>query len=107
MDTALETGRELFLTGLNMLANPRHVYDSGPDEIKTLLTKTIFPKLYLDADPHGHATVTDTQVAQPFTDVWRASPIPDTGPNKVPPGTEGDKCQNGAGNTARNTAMKQ
>jgi DNA invertase Pin-like site-specific DNA recombinase len=69
MDTALETGRELFLTGLNMLANPRHVYDSGPDEIKTLLTKTIFPKLYLDADPHGHATITDTQVAEPFTDI--------------------------------------
>ncbi len=35
MNTALETGRGLFLTGLAMLADPRQVYDNGPDEIKT------------------------------------------------------------------------
>jgi hypothetical protein len=27
---------------------------------------------------------------------WRASPIPDSGPNKVRPGMEEWKCQNGA-----------
>ena len=27
---------------------------------------------------------------------WRASQIPDTGPNKVRPGTEDDQCENGA-----------
>jgi hypothetical protein len=69
LDTALHTGREIFLTGLNLLANPRHLYDQGNNEIKTLLTKTIFPKLYLDADPHGHVTVTVTQTAEPFTDI--------------------------------------
>jgi hypothetical protein len=26
---------------------------------------------------------------------WRASQIPDTGPNKVRPGTEDDQCENG------------
>jgi site-specific DNA recombinase len=69
LDTTLETGRDLFLTGLAMLANPQGVYDNGSDEIKTLLTKTIFPKLYLDADPHGHITITTTQTAEPFTDI--------------------------------------
>jgi site-specific DNA recombinase len=69
LDTALDTGREIFLTGLNMLANPRQVYDTGNDDIKTLLTKTIFPKLYLDTDPHGTVTVATTQTAEPFTDI--------------------------------------
>ena len=30
---------------------------------------------------------------------WRASQIPDTGPNKVRPGTEDDLCENGAGSS--------
>src|SRR4051794_18480525 len=34
----------------------------------------------------------------PETD-WRASQIPDTGPNKVRPGTEDDLCENGAGSS--------
>ena len=31
----------------------------------------------------------------PDTMIWRASQIPDTGPNKVRPGTEDDLCENG------------
>ena len=38
---------------------------------------------------------------------WRASHIPDSGPNKVRPGMEGDECQNGAGNTRLNSRTKQ
>ena len=30
---------------------------------------------------------------------WRASQIPDTGPNKVRPGTEDDLCENGVGSS--------
>jgi hypothetical protein len=30
---------------------------------------------------------------------WRASQIPDTGPNKVRPGTEDDRCGNGVGSS--------
>jgi hypothetical protein len=30
---------------------------------------------------------------------WRASQIPDTGPNKVRPGTEDDLCENGVENS--------
>jgi hypothetical protein len=47
MNTALETGRDLFLTGLAMLADPRQVYDNGPDEIKT----TRHPHHRLQATP--------------------------------------------------------
>lgn len=38
MNTALETGRDLLLTGLAMLVDPRQVYDNGPDEIKTTMS---------------------------------------------------------------------
>jgi group II intron reverse transcriptase/maturase len=38
---------------------------------------------------------------------WRASHLPDSGPNKVRPGMEDAECQNGAGSSARNTAMKR
>ncbi|MGH3708411.1 MAG: recombinase family protein, partial [Pseudonocardiaceae bacterium] len=69
LDTALDTGRQIFHTALDMLAHPRQVYDSGPDEIKTLLTKTIFTKLYLDADEHGTITVTTTDLADPFNTI--------------------------------------
>jgi len=31
--------------------------------------------------------------------LWRASQIPDTGPNKVRPGTEDDRCGNGVGSS--------
>ena len=38
---------------------------------------------------------------------WRASHIPDSGPNKVRPGMEGDECQNGAESTRLNSRTKQ
>ncbi|MCA1675750.1 MAG: hypothetical protein LC799_27415, partial [Actinobacteria bacterium] len=38
---------------------------------------------------------------------WRASQIPDRGPYKVPSGTKGDKCQNGAGSTRLNSRTKR
>lgn len=34
--------------------------------MKTLLTKTIFGKLYIDADPNGVITVSDADLADPF-----------------------------------------
>jgi hypothetical protein len=41
------------------------------------------------------------------TSPWRASHIPDSGPNKVRPGMEGDECQNGAGNTRLSSRPKR
>ncbi len=48
-----------------MLANPRGIYDTGDEDTKTLITKTIFLKLYLDADPYGTITITGQQLANP------------------------------------------
>jgi hypothetical protein len=39
--------------------------------------------------------------------LWRASQIPDSGPNKVPSGTEDDTCGRSAGNIVRSTNLKQ
>lgn len=64
MGQALDAGREVFLTGLDLLADTRATYDREPEHTKTLLTKTIFGKLYLDADPDG--TVTHADLGDPF-----------------------------------------
>src|SRR6186997_138634 len=45
------------------------------------------------AASHDHSTEPLLDHARP---AWRASQIPDTGPNKVRPGTEDDQCENGA-----------
>jgi len=41
-------------------------------------------------------SASESYQATSFTANWRASQIPDTGPNKVRPGTEDDQCENGA-----------
>jgi transposase len=38
---------------------------------------------------------------------WRASQIPDRGPNKVPPGMEGDECRRNGGNTALSSRLRR
>jgi integrase/recombinase XerD len=38
---------------------------------------------------------------------WRASQIPDKGPNKVPPGMEDDECKRNVGSTALSLRLKR
>jgi hypothetical protein len=38
---------------------------------------------------------------------WRASQIPDRGPNKVPPGMEDDECRRNVGNAALSSRLKR
>jgi site-specific DNA recombinase len=66
MGQALDTGRQVFLTALELLTDTRATYDREPNQVKTLLTKTIFGKLYIDAAPDGTATVSDADLADPF-----------------------------------------
>ncbi len=73
MGQAHDTGRQIFLTALNLLTDIRATYDREPDETKTLLTKTISPKLYLDADPDGAVSVTHADPADPFATVLDAA----------------------------------
>jgi hypothetical protein len=54
-----------------------------------------FNKQQLKTAPHHDPG----QELSPQDEIWRASQIPDTGPNKVRPGTEDDLCENGAGSS--------
>ncbi len=69
MGQALDTGRAVFLTALHLLTDTRATYDREPNDVKTLLTKTIFGKLYLDADPDGAVTVSAADLADPFATI--------------------------------------
>jgi Recombinase zinc beta ribbon domain len=79
MSQALDTGRQVFVTALDMLTDTQATYDREPDDVKTLLTKTIFGKLYLDADPDGRVTVTGADLAGPVRrdPPHRPQPTPD------------------------------
>jgi hypothetical protein len=55
----------------------------------------------------SEAAMKPSPVPGVLTPDWRASHIPDSGPNKVRPGMEGDECQNGAGNTRLSSRPKR
>ncbi|MGH3872389.1 MAG: hypothetical protein ACRDSR_12900 [Pseudonocardiaceae bacterium] len=84
MGQALDTGRAVFLQALHLLTDTRATYDREPDRVKTLLTKTIFPKLYLDADPDGRVNVSQADLADPFATILNAAhnPTPPRDPDK-------------------------
>jgi hypothetical protein len=86
MGQALDTGRAVFLTALDLLTDTRATYDREPDEVKTLLTKTIFGKFYLDADPDG--AVSDADLADPFAAILHTAHTP-TRHNPGKPNTSG------------------
>jgi len=73
LDTRLDAGKEVFLLGLNLLRQPRHLYDQGTDEIKKLLTTVIFSKIYLDAQPDGTINVTNHELEEPFNTITTAA----------------------------------
>jgi hypothetical protein len=75
------------------------VMDGGirPFTSRTRLVGTALPILTRAGDNLAiHRALDD---AQPGDILWRASQIPDTGPNKVRPGTEDDLCENGVGSS--------
>jgi hypothetical protein len=90
MGQALDTGRQVFVTALDMLTDTRATYDREPDDIKTLLTKTIFGKLYIDADPDGRANVSGADLADPFAAILHtAHNPPQTATNPSTPDADG------------------
>jgi hypothetical protein len=72
MSQALDTGRAVFLQALELLTDTKATYDRESDQVKTLLTTTIFGKLYLDAHPDGTVTVADADLADPFAAILNA-----------------------------------
>jgi len=73
LDTNLDAGKEIFILGLNLLRQPRALYDQGTDEIKKLLTTVIFSKIYLDAHPDGTISITSHELAEPFNTITAAT----------------------------------
>jgi site-specific DNA recombinase len=90
MGQALDTGRAVFLKALELLTDTQATYDREPDEVKTLLTKTIFGKLYLNADQDGGSViVSDAELADPFaTIVHTAHNPPQTATDPGTPNTD-------------------
>jgi len=60
--TKLDTGRQYFLTALDLLADPQAMYRRGNDDVKHALAKVIFNKLYIDkpTDDRGTSVIRDT-----------------------------------------------
>jgi site-specific DNA recombinase len=89
MGQALDTGRAVFHQALNLLTDTKATYDREPDQVKTLLTKTIFGKLYLDADPDGQVNVSQADLADPFAAILNTAHNPTQHSDPSKPDTGG------------------
>jgi len=110
MGQALEIGRQVLLTALGLLTDTRATYDCGPDQVKTLLTKRIFGKLYLNADTDGTVTVAHADLVDPFAAILDTTDNPtQTAPDPGKPAT-GDKdalsTRYGPWQTPHSTALR-
>jgi hypothetical protein len=76
MGRALDIGRAVFLQALDLLTDTQATYNRESDQVKTLLTTTIFGKLYIDADPNGRANVTEADLADPFAAILHTTHNP-------------------------------
>jgi hypothetical protein len=79
------------------------VEDVGPvllSRLRMLLGEhsTINLKPVIDL-PAGHTPIDAYEIPASLREQWRASQIPDSGPNKFRPGMEDGKCKNGARNS--------
>ncbi|MCO1579160.1 recombinase family protein [Crossiella sp. SN42] len=66
LDTNPTTGHELLNQALALLVRARQLYDTGTPEIQNLITRTMFTRLYLDADEVTAVAVTNSELAEPF-----------------------------------------
>ncbi|MEC3976233.1 recombinase family protein [Amycolatopsis sp. H20-H5] len=59
--TQLETGRQVFLTALDLLDDPHGMYQHGHEAVRSILNRAFFTRLYVD----GHK-VTEQVLQEPF-----------------------------------------
>lgn len=57
----LETGRQVFLTALELLADPAALYEGGGETVRAILNRVFFSRLYVDG-----SKVTDQVLNEPF-----------------------------------------
>ncbi len=66
----LEPGRAVLLAALELLDQPRDLYDAATDETRKMLNKAIFTRLYLDSTDRRP---TATTLAEPFASLIHAT----------------------------------
>jgi Recombinase zinc beta ribbon domain len=57
----LDTGRQVFTTALDLLDDPSALYRKGHEQVKSILNKAFFTRLYIDG-----RKVSDHQLTEPF-----------------------------------------
>ena len=68
----LEPGRAVLLTALELLEQPRDLYDAADDEARKMLNRAIFTRLYLDSTDR-QPTTTAATLAEPFASLVHAT----------------------------------
>ena len=68
MQGELETGRAILTSAMNLLDNPRTLYEEAKTPARRVLNKAIFTKLYID-DLGDGPTVTNDELSEPFATV--------------------------------------
>jgi hypothetical protein len=66
----LQTGRQVFLTALELLDSPHTLYTRGNETVRSILNRAFFTRLYIDGN-----RVTDQQLAEPFNILHEAYTI--------------------------------
>lgn len=64
----LETGRKVLTSAMELLNDPRRLYEEAKTPARKVLNKAIFTKLYLD-DLGDHVAVTGDELNEPFATV--------------------------------------
>lgn len=88
--TKLDSGRQFFMTALELLADPQGYYLRGNAKVRPALTKVIFSKLYLDKDEA--AGVSHRDLADGFSVLLEAE---DTAAGGLPPERATERQQAG------------
>ncbi|MGH8694467.1 MAG: recombinase family protein, partial [Burkholderiales bacterium] len=68
----LEPGRAVLLAALELLDQPRDLYDAATDETRKMLNKAIFTRLYLDSTDR-RPTATTATLSEPFASLIHAT----------------------------------
>ncbi len=64
----LETGRQVLTSAMELLNNPRKLYEEAKTPARKVLNKAIFTKLFID-DLGDHVAVTNDELKEPFATV--------------------------------------
>ncbi|RSM63681.1 hypothetical protein DMH03_13115 [Amycolatopsis sp. WAC 01376] len=64
-EAQLEAGRQVFYMALNLLERPQAAYQAGSEEVRTVLNRAFFTRLYVDVED-DMPVVTSQKLKEPF-----------------------------------------